>query len=114
MPQAHGYAPVFKFYIAKTANPTIMWTPAASARIILQQLVVSSPVSTTFRVAFGAPASTVVLDHWAQGSVMVYPLTDAWIDSLVMDSPLVISFGPGLSASAENTYVSAQGWEERP
>lgn len=113
MPPAHGYTPVYKFYIAKTAAATVMWTPAASARIVLSNLVVSTSVSTTFRVAFGAPANSIVLDHWSQGSAMVYPITDTWIDSLVMDSPLVISFGPGLSASAENNYVSAQGWEER-
>lgn len=111
---AHGYTPVNKFYIVKTANRTAMWTPAASARIILTDLTISTTVSTTFRVEFGTSNGFIVLDHWAQGSVMVYPITNTLVDSFVPDCPLVISFGPGLSASAENNYVTASGAEDRP
>lgn len=109
-----GYTPIFKFYIAKTASRTSMWTPASSAKIMLTHLAVSTSVPTTFRVEFGTSNGVIIMDHWAQGSAMVYPLTSAWVESPTYDCPLVISFGPGLSASTENNYVTAQGYEDRP
>lgn len=115
---AHGYVPIAKRYTASTAARTAIWTPAASARIILTDLAVSTSMSTTFRVEFGSSNGYIIMDHWCQGSVMVYPITGGIVDSnqgsnMGMDCPLVISFGPGLSASTENNYVFAAGAEDR-
>lgn len=115
---SHGSVPLTKRYVPITAGRVAVWTPAASARIILTDIAVSLANTATMRIEFGSSNGYVVMDHWCQGSVMVYPLCGAVVDSnqnsnMGMDCPVVISFGPGLSMSLENSYVSLSGAEER-
>jgi hypothetical protein len=107
-----GLKRINKRYTAESGARTAFWTPAASARIILTDMVVSTSLATTFRIEFGTSNGFVIMDHFCAGSSTVYPLCDSPVYSEAMDCPLVVSFGTAQSNGS--SFVSAQGFEDRP
>lgn len=105
-----GQTPKYNAYQLTTVGPVAVWTPAASARIVLSDVFVTNggAAAGTFRVSFNG-TSTLVLDTLGSSARAAYSPRTPWYN---LNGDQSLYFEAATSESAGGWTISALGFEQ--